>query len=384
MAALIPSSLRTISTPTVNRGSWFTTVFPFDSKTACFSIVCVWVGYLLFAVYQARFVQYQSVEFFLAHYLMLTFVSAIATWLLYRMMFVLRSSDFLRSLILLYTLPSFILALLLAFADQWLGTKPLFFPELFYGMSVLIGATNLLIPYLLLVSWCSVFLALSQNEQMETTIRNSQKLQNITRQSEQRALRYQLNPHFIFNALNSVSSLVVDNKNEQAERLVDELADYMRVVLDDEGQEMVTVANEIAQQVRYLEIEKVRFPNRLCYEIEISEEAENLQIPALIIQPLVENAIKHGVAKSTGRVVIKIEAETEKGRLKISVSNTGKMSIDQNSQDTGGTGLLNIADRLTVSYGPTAALITGNNKNEMAVATIIIPTELSMSKMFVP
>ncbi|GAB5486850.1 MAG: hypothetical protein Pars2KO_04200 [Parasphingorhabdus sp.] len=237
----------------------------------------------------------------------------------------------------------------------------------------MVGGTNILVPYLLILAWGCVYLALTQYEEMEDALRNSRKLQKITRKSEQRALRYQLNPHFIFNALNSVSSLVVDNKNEQAERLVDELADYMRVVLDDEGQDMVTVANEIAQQVRYLEIEKVRFPHRLSYETNIAEGAANWKIPALIIQPLVENAIKHGVSRSVERVVIIVEAVIEQDRLKISVSNTGRMKVATAKGD--GTGLLNIAERLSVIYGPEATLVTGNNNDGMAVATIIIPND---------
>ncbi|MEP2990401.1 MAG: histidine kinase [Parasphingorhabdus sp.] len=280
-----------------------------------------------------------------------------------------------RSLVFLFTLPPLVLAFLLTQIDQWKSAKPLFFPELFYGVSTLIGATNILVPYLLLIAWGSIYLALTQNEEMKITIGNSQNLQNLTRKSEQRALRYQLNPHFIFNALNSVSSLVVDHKNEQAERLVDELADYMRVVLDDEGQEMVTVVNEIAQQARYLEIEKVRFPDRLYYETNIAEGVEKLRIPALIIQPLVENAVKHGVARSSSKVTITIEASIEKDRLKISVCNTGRMKVTKPDGDAIGTGLVNIADRLKVIYGPTAALVVGNSDEAMAVATIIIPID---------
>lgn len=375
MAALIPSSLRTVSAPQVNERSWFTKLFPSHSKIACCSMLGIWVVYLIFAFGQAWLGQNTPIESFAVHYFLLACVSLFATWLLYRMMFILRDGDIFRSLVFLFTLPSLIVALALSQFDQWNGTKPLFFPELHYGVSSFIGATNILVPYLLLVAWGSIYLALTQNEEMETAIDNSQKLQKITRKSEQRALRYQLNPHFIFNALNSVSSLVVDSKNEQAERLVDELADYMRAVLDDEGQEMVTVKHEIAQQVRYLEIEKVRFPDRLYYETKISKDVENWKIPALIIQPLVENAIKHGVARSPKEVTILIEAMLEKDRLKISVSNTGRMKLAEINDESGGTGLLNIADRLKVIYGPAAALVTGNSDDDMAVATVIIPNE---------
>lgn len=373
MAALVPSKLRKGSSLQTNEISWFDKIFPVHSKIAYRSMIGIWICYFTFAFVQVQFAHNIAIENFLVRYFAIALVSVVATWLLYRMMLLMRGGDMFRTLTFVFTLPSFFLALMVAQFEHWMGSRPLFFPELFYGVSSLVGATNILVPYLLLVAWGCIYLALTQNEEMEIAVSDSQKLEKITRESEQRALRYQLNPHFIFNALNSVSSLVVDKKNEQAERLVDELADYMRVVLDDEGREMVTVASEIDQQVRYLEIEKVRFPHRLHYESKIAKNVEELKIPALIIQPLVENAIKHGVARSSSEVVIVIEAMIEKDRLKISVANTGRMKLPKAKGDSLGTGLSNISDRLKVIYGPSAALVTGNSYDDMTVATVVIP-----------
>lgn len=382
MAALIPSSFRTVTAPQSDARPWVNKIFPVHSKTAFLSILGVWLGYFLFAIFQTGFVQSHPLGDFFEHYLLIFCASVFATWLLYRMMIVLGTDEIFRLLMFLLTLPSLVLAFSLTQIDQWKSAKPLFFPDLFYGVSTLIGATNMLIPYLLLISWSGIYLTLVQNDEMTVAIRNSQDLQKLTRKSEQRALRYQLNPHFIFNALNSVSSLVVDSKNERAERLVDELADYMRAVLDDEGQEMVTVANELAQQKRYLDIERVRFPDRLSYEINIAQDAEEIKIPAMIIQPLVENAVKHGVAKSSTNVAIAIDALIENDRLNISVGNTGRMQVTEADAEYTGTGLSNIADRLKVIYGPTAALIVGN-KGPMAVATVIIPNDAPVLRTLV-
>ncbi len=372
MVALVPISSRNISQPQDEKRSWTQRVFPAHTGIAWRSILGVWTGYFVFAVIQARISQQSPLGSFVATYLSVAFISIIATWILYRMMSILGGRNIFHWITFFSTLPSFILALALMQLNYWIGTKPLFFPELFPAAGGLIGATNVLIPYLLLIIWGGIYLALAQNEEMESAVQNSQKLRKIARESEQRALRYQLNPHFIFNALNSVSSLVVDNKNEQAEKLVDELAYYMRAVLDDEGEEMVTVSNEIAQQIRYLEIEKVRFPDRMQYEMNIAEDVADWKIPALIIQPLIENAIKHGVARSTKKVRILIEALEEQNRLKISIRNTGRMKI---ASDDIGKGLANISDRLKVLYGPSAALITRNSDDGMAVATVTIPDE---------
>ena len=380
MSSLVPSSLRSISQSQTEERSLFIRVFPSHPKIAWLSIAGVWIGYLIFSIIQARFGQKLSIESLATHYLALTCVCMIATWPLYRMTLIFRRSEIFQSLLFLFTLPSLILALALKEIDLWIGASSRFFPQLFPEISGVAGASNALVPYLLLVMWVSIFLAMTQNEEMKTAIGNSQSLQKITRESEHRALRYQLNPHFVFNALNSVSSLVVDNKNEQAERLVDELADYMRIVLDDEGQETVTVANEIAQQIRYLEIEKVRFPDRLYYETDIAKGAEDWKIPALIIQPLIENAIKHGVARSSKEVKIIIEATIEKNRLKLTVRNTGRMRLSESSNDAG-TGLKNIADRLNVIYGPSAALVKGNSNDGMAIATLIIPDDISVMQI---
>ena len=148
---------------------------------------------------------------------------------------------------------------------------------------------------------------------------HSRQLERVNRESELRALRYQLNPHFVFNALNSVSSLIIEQENKQAEKLVDDLADYMRTVLTDGAQDMIPVEQEIAQQVRYLEIERVRFPERLQYSVDVDPAANGWSIPTLIIQPLIENAIKYGVSTTDRRVNIVISAKKVGDRLRISV-----------------------------------------------------------------
>jgi len=205
---------------------------------------------------------------------------------------------------------------------------------------------------------------------------HSRQLERVNRESELRALRYQLNPHFVFNALNSVSSLIIDRQNEQAEKLVDDLADYMRAVLTGGAEDMIRVGQEIDQQVRYLEIERMRFPERLRYFVDIDPAANDWIIPALIIQPLIENAIKFGLSGNDQPISIIISGQIEGDRLRLSVANNGRVKIPQGlTRDTvgTGTGLSNIENRLMALYGQNASLILANSKDGMALATIVLP-----------
>ena len=134
---------------------------------------------------------------------------------------------------------------------------------------------------------------------------------------------------------------------------------------------------EFDQQVRYLEIERMRFPERLRYSVDIDPAASDWRIPALIIQPLIENAIKFGVSGTEDAINIIISAQIEGDRLRISVANDGRVKIPA-GQTPGraigtGTGLSNIQNRLRALYGENASLLLANSKDGMAIATIVLP-----------
>jgi two-component system LytT family sensor kinase len=290
-----------------------------------------------------------------------------------------------RAAILMLTLPTMILANYIAILDQIIFDHE----AALFDFSYLLDPVNLatfdwayvldeaFTRYFILAGWGALYLALAHNQDLQRMMVHSRQLERVNRESELRALRYQLNPHFVFNALNSVSSLIIDRKNEQAEKLVDDLADYMRAVLTDGAQNMVAVEQEIAQQVRYLEIERMRFPERLHYSVDIDSAANGWSIPALIIQPLIENAVKFGVSGTDQPVNIIITAQREGDRLRISIANDGRVKTATDLSDdraTGtGTGLINIQDRLKALYGQNASLLLANNKDGMAIATIVLP-----------
>lgn len=352
-------------------------LFPVNGDIAGRSILAVWTAYLSYGVVRILLAQPPFPAAFLMQHIILIGTAMVATWLIYRLLVMMSGGGIAVALIMLI-IPAAIMAGLLTQISNIIinADAPLFDfsyvlrPESTTPMLWEHFLDKTLIHYLLIAGWGGFYLALAHNRTMHESIALSRQLERATRESELRALRYQLNPHFIFNALNSVSSLVIDRKNREAEDLVDGLADYMRVVLKDEQGQMVTLEQEIAQQVRYLEIEQARFPQRLRFSVDLAEEARSWKIPALLIQPLVENAVKHGVARSANPVTVAISAVVDDARLIISVANDGQMQLTGAKR---GTGLQNIEDRLAAVYGSAAALRVGNSGDGMAVATIIVP-----------
>src|SRR5207237_6086727 len=133
---------------------------------------------------------------------------------------------------------------------------------------------------------------------------------------------YQINPHFLFNTLNSLSSLVMTGRGDRAETMLLALSTFFRTSLSIDPSADVTLAEEIDLQRLYLDIEKARFPDRLHVEIDVPEELEQARLPALLLQPIVENAIKYGVSKSRKAILVRIAARSLDGnRMTLEISN---------------------------------------------------------------
>jgi len=183
-------------------------------------------------------------------------------------------------------------------------------------------------------------------------------LRAVAQAAQLRALRFQLNPHFLFNALNSIASLIFRNRNAEAEAMTECLSDFLRSTMrmDPEGE--IALGEEIALQSLYLEIEKARFPDRLIVELDVPESLRGAAVPNLISQPLVENAVKYAVARSPTPVTLRIAARDEAGSLVLSVSDDGG---DAPPAKDGSThiGLSNVAERLRLYFGDSASLTAG-------------------------
>ncbi len=198
--------------------------------------------------------------------------------------------------------------------------------------------------------------------------------------AEAAALRLQLNPHFLFNTLNSISSLMTMDRKAEAERMMDRLADFLRASLETDPMADVPLARELDTVDAYLEIETARFGDRLEIDVAVTGEAAEGMVPNFILQPLVENAIKHGVARIRGPASIRISARVEGSELVLEVVNQSRPDIEATTtqgdleapRPSTGIGLANMRQRLAVGYGERARLETRILDNGFA-ATIRLP-----------
>ena len=206
--------------------------------------------------------------------------------------------------------------------------------------------------YFFFVAWATLFLSLRYAGEVRMLERRSAELRAAAQNAELRALRYQVNPHFLFNTLNSLSSLILTGKREQSERMILNLATFFRTSLSGDPTEDVSLAEEIALQRLYLDIEAVRFPDRLRVEIDLPETLAAAQVPGLILQPLVENAVKHGVSQSVQPVTLRINARERGDRLVLTVENSTVVGPREPGRAEGtGVGLRNVRDRLAARFG---------------------------------
>ena len=214
--------------------------------------------------------------------------------------------------------------------------------------------------YFLLAAWCAFFIAMTQQHRTRLTELRLAEAETAAHAAQVRALRYQVNPHFLFNTLNSLSSLVMSGKSDQAEEMLMALSTFFRTSLSVDPSADVSLAEEIGLQRLYLDIEKVRFPDRLEVEIDIPEQLEQARVPALLLQPLVENAIKYGVSQTTARVKLSIRARHLDGsRMQLDVVNRAMGGPTKKAKPapahTGtGLGLMNVCQRLEAHFGKRA------------------------------
>ena len=215
--------------------------------------------------------------------------------------------------------------------------------------------------YFMLLAWCALYLALLTGEKARDAERREHQFRNAAKAAELRSLRYQVNPHFLFNTLNSLSALVLTGKTEAAERMIQTISTFYRRSLADDTTSDVPLRDEIHLQKLYLEIEAVRFPLRLRTQYNIPPELESALIPGMILQPLIENSVKHAVAPSSGQVTITLSAREEYDRLVVTISDDGQSAEDRDDTRPGfGIGLTNVRQRLEARFGNEATVVSGH------------------------
>jgi two-component system, LytTR family, sensor kinase len=212
--------------------------------------------------------------------------------------------------------------------------------------------------YFLFAAWSALYVAMSTQRQLRAADRRAADLAREAQDAQLRALRYQINPHFLFNTLNSLSSLILAQRTDTAERMLMNLSRFFRTTLSADPTADVPLAEEIALQRLYLDIEQIRFPDRLHVEIDVPQALLGALVPVLILQPAVENAVKYGVARSRRAVRVRITAHEEAGRLHIKVKDDGEAGGAAGEGGTG-VGLRNVCERLETRFGPRAGCLHG-------------------------
>lgn len=247
-----------------------------------------------------------------------------------------------------------------------------------YGLS----SVKSLLPfsYIFMLMWSVLYFCIKYYRLFQLEKTKSLRSEALAHEAQLRMLRYQLNPHFLFNTLNAISTLVLQQDTKSANSMLTKLSQFLRYSLDNDPLEQVPLQYELNSVRLYLDIEKVRFEERMRIELDIAPEAEQALIPSMLLQPLIENAVKHAIARSEEGGMIRITAKVEGARLIVAVEDDGPgvadmASLEANDRASGGVGLKNIRNRLKEIYGDAHSLAFSSGSPKGCLVTVVIPYE---------
>ncbi len=226
--------------------------------------------------------------------------------------------------------------------------------------------------YFFFAVWAALYVAFGYANEMRAVERRANHFRLEAKNAQLRALHYQVNPHFLFNTLNSLSTLVLKGSKSEAETMIMNLSSFLRSSLAVDPEQLVSLEEEIALQRLYLDIEQTRFPDRLQVEVTMPDELKNACVPVLILQPIIENAIKYGVAPTKGKIAIRLHASAEYGLLVLRIDNDIDAKAPAPPSGTG-LGLGNVRERLLTRYGPTAGCEWGPSDDGGFVVSLWLP-----------
>jgi two-component system LytT family sensor kinase len=229
-------------------------------------------------------------------------------------------------------------------------------PPTFWGtwsITLLYQVLLFLIAYVLILT---ITYLVDSRENVARQMTETARLNEELSKAQLAALRRQMEPHFMFNTLNSIAGLVRDRRNDEAVSMIVGLSEFLRRASEDSHRSQVTLAEEVEYLQRYVDIQKVRFGERLRVTMDVQPELLNAQVPGLLLQPLVENAIKHGVAKRVSGGTIRVAGERRNGSLYLSVYNDGPSFPEEWQTNSTGVGLANLRTRLQILHGDSAEL----------------------------
>lgn len=229
--------------------------------------------------------------------------------------------------------------------------------------------------WLALIAFCAIHAVVAYYTELQVSQARAESAISLARDAELRALRYQLQPHFLFNTLNAISTLVASGENRDANRMIARLADFLRATLEgNERSHEVALADELALMEAYLDVEKARLGRRLVIRTQVGPDVLGAMVPYLLLQPLVENAIRHGIAQRTEPGRLELTVSREAGRLRMDVANDG--STDETvdgAHRSSAIGLSNVRKRLENLYPDDHAIDAGHRPDGGYAVHIDIP-----------
>ena len=238
--------------------------------------------------------------------------------------------------------------------------------ELFYSSTLLWRFTvgTLLIVIIIILNYAFIFY-----RNLTEKVISESKFDLLIAEAELKSLKYQINPHFIFNSLNSISSLTISNP-EKAQEMSINLSEFLRKILAGNDVKKISLEEELKNIELYLKIEKVRFEERLEFHLDLAEECKKMLLPNMILQPLIENCIKHGVYESSETINISLSCERNNNYLEINISNNYDPKFANKKGE--GIGLQNINSRLKIIYNK-SNLISIKKRDNIFTVILLIP-----------
>jgi len=233
----------------------------------------------------------------------------------------------------------------------------------------------------ILLCWSAIYFGVKYYESLQQQRNATLRAATLAQEAQLKMLRYQLNPHFLFNTLNAISTLILDNENRTANQTVMRLSEFLRYTLDQDPMKKVTLRQEIEAMNLYLTTEKLRFGERLKLEFAVEERALEAMVPSLLLQPLIENAVKYAVSPSERGGTIRVEGRARGSMLELAVTDDGP-GLNGAAHATPaagrGVGLRNTRERLGVLYEERHRFATMDNKPGLRIE-LGLPLELAVS-----
>ncbi|GAA5445906.1 hypothetical protein Misp06_04113 [Microbulbifer sp. NBRC 101763] len=232
--------------------------------------------------------------------------------------------------------------------------------------------------FMILTTWAALYYGIKYYQTSQTQQAKALRAESMAHQAQLKMLRYQLNPHFLFNTLNAISTLILDNDGRTANNMVMRLSQFLRHSLDNDPMQKVTLAKEVEALMLYLDIEKVRFADRLGVRLDLQGESPQALVPSLLLQPLVENAIKYGISQLEWGGEIGIKARVFAGELLLEVTDNGPGMSEKELRLIGkgyGVGIRNTCERLRALYGEDQRVRFRNRPEGGLSVNIRIPYE---------